>query len=411
MTTAQISNSNIVGLVATLFVRLLVGPLCDKFGPRYVMAGILIAGAIPTAAVPGVTSVGGLYAIRFFVGILGGTFVPTVVWTTQFFDKSIVGRANALAGGWGNAGGGITFFVMPAVVKSLMEHQGYDNHHAWRLAFPACPLAILLGMAVMLLLFGHDTPTGPWRTRHLHAVGKIVDAEALDRQFSGEKGMDVGSSSQRSTGSTSPKAEKIGAVDPQTDMAVGTVDTVVDETPVDPKLVQVFKVMMHPQTICLAMSYVCSFGSELAIEGVLSAIYIQSAKLHDKQTWGQELAGQWAAMFGLLNIVTRPLGGNLLCLDWVCAKHEGPLSDWSHGWSCYLLEAANGAVFSLVPHVFPKNNGIVSGFVGAAGNSGGIFFGLAFRFNGTDYHKALWIIGVVILAIQAAVFWVPMPKH
>lgn len=89
-------------------VRLVTGPLCDRYGPRYVFAGLLLCGAVPTALATTVKNPMGLIAIRFFVGILGGTFVPCQVWCTGFFDKNVVGTANALAGGWGNAGGGIT---------------------------------------------------------------------------------------------------------------------------------------------------------------------------------------------------------------------------------------------------------------------------------------------------------------
>ena len=49
----------------------------------------------------------GLYVSRFFIGILGGSFVPCQVWTTGFFDKNVVGTANSLTGGLGNMGGGI----------------------------------------------------------------------------------------------------------------------------------------------------------------------------------------------------------------------------------------------------------------------------------------------------------------
>lgn len=86
----------------------MAGPLCDRFGPRYVFAGILLSGAIPTAMAGLATNASGLIAIRFFVGILGGSFVPCQVWCTGFFDKNVVGTANSFAGGWGNAGGGIT---------------------------------------------------------------------------------------------------------------------------------------------------------------------------------------------------------------------------------------------------------------------------------------------------------------
>ena len=82
--------------------------MCDQIGPRLTFVTLLLLGAIPTALAGTATDVTGLYLIRFFVGILGGTFVPCQVWTTGFFDENVVGTANALVGGWGNAGGGIT---------------------------------------------------------------------------------------------------------------------------------------------------------------------------------------------------------------------------------------------------------------------------------------------------------------
>lgn len=127
MSEVEIANSNIVALLATygtafsparirrersdssrFLVRFIAGPLCDRFGPRLVFVGLLLAGSIPTALAGLVTNPNGLMALRFFVGILGGTFVPCQVWVTGFFDKKIVGTANSLAAGWGNAGGGIT---------------------------------------------------------------------------------------------------------------------------------------------------------------------------------------------------------------------------------------------------------------------------------------------------------------
>jgi NNP family nitrate/nitrite transporter-like MFS transporter len=104
----EVANSNILSLTATLLVRLVSGPLCDRFGPKVVFAGCLLAGAIPTALAGTVHSATGLMVLRFFIGILGASFVPCQVWSTAFFDKNVVGTANALTGGFGNSGGGIT---------------------------------------------------------------------------------------------------------------------------------------------------------------------------------------------------------------------------------------------------------------------------------------------------------------
>ena len=68
----EIANSNIIALVATLLVRLVSGPSCDRFGPRYTFVGCLLVGAIPTFLAGTAYTVSELYALRFFIGILGG---------------------------------------------------------------------------------------------------------------------------------------------------------------------------------------------------------------------------------------------------------------------------------------------------------------------------------------------------
>jgi MFS transporter, NNP family, nitrate/nitrite transporter len=104
----EIANANIVGLTATLIVRAVAGPLCDRFGARYVFAGCLLVGALPTILTFTVKNATDVIVLRFFVGILGGSFVPCQVWTTGFFDKNIIGTANSFTGGFGNTGGGVT---------------------------------------------------------------------------------------------------------------------------------------------------------------------------------------------------------------------------------------------------------------------------------------------------------------
>lgn len=150
-----------MSLVATLFVRFIAGPLCDLYGPRKVFGGLILLGAIPIGLAPLVKSANGLYVIRLFIGILGGAFVPCQVWCTGWFDKNVVGTANALAGGWGNAGGGITYFIMPAVYDSLVHHFGHSASEAWRITF-VVPLICLIFCGVSLLALCEDTPTGNW---------------------------------------------------------------------------------------------------------------------------------------------------------------------------------------------------------------------------------------------------------
>ena len=98
-------------------------------------------------------------------GILGATFVPCQAWTTTFYDTTIVGRANALVAGWGNAGGGFTFIIMVALYDRLRD-DGLSPHKAWRAAFAIVPLPILFTVALATLIFGTDHPNGKWSDRH-----------------------------------------------------------------------------------------------------------------------------------------------------------------------------------------------------------------------------------------------------
>lgn len=173
----EVANSNIIALTATLIVRLVAGPCCDHFGPRLTFAGCLLAGAVPTFLAGTVSNASGLYALRFFIGILGGSFVPCQVWTTGFFDKNVVGTANALAGGLGNLGGGITYFVMPAVYKALVN-DGLPSHKAWRVSF-VVPGILIVFVAICLVLLCDDTPTGKWNERHAAAEESLRRHDVL----------------------------------------------------------------------------------------------------------------------------------------------------------------------------------------------------------------------------------------
>ncbi|KAF2267670.1 nitrate transporter CrnA [Lojkania enalia] len=429
----QVANSNIIALTATLIVRLIAGTCCDNFGPRWTFSGCLLAGAIPTFLAGAVYNASGLYALRFFIGILGGSFVPCQVWTTGFFDKNIVGTANALTGGLGNLGGGITYFVMPAIYNSLVRN-GLSTSRAWRVSF-IVPGVLIVFVATCLLLLCPDTPTGKWSERS-------ADAEASLRRHSATRIANV----PGQIADSPPVVEKPDISDIEekphdwkdnghqaTDQKI--MDTARGEVVQNPSFKEVMHVMISPQAIVTAACYFCTFGAELAINSILGNYYTKNFP-----NLGLQETGNWAAMFGLLNGVTRPLGGFISDLAYrhthsVWAKkvvlHSygiltgvfliiiGALDSRSQPTMfgliaslAFFLEGGNGADFGLVPHVHPYANGVVSGFTGASGNFGGIIFAIIFRYNGKDYGKAFWIIGVMTIGINLIVSWIrPIPKE
>ncbi|KKA17671.1 Nitrate transporter CrnA [Rasamsonia emersonii CBS 393.64] len=410
-----------------------LAPLCDRFGPRLVFIGVLLCGAIPTAMAGLVTNPGGLIALRFFVGILGASFVPCQVWTTGFFDKNVVGTANALAAGWGNAGGGITYFVMPAVYDSLVQARGLSPHQAWRVAY-IVPFVIITAIALGMLSTCDDTPTGRWSERHLWG-DETPSSRGTSSVIHGNM----------STGSAAPPKN----VEKKTDEEPSDVEAldnrpgqVLDqEMVIAPTLTEATHVIFSLATWSIAATYACTFGAELALDSVLGSYYGQNFPY-----LGQTESGRWAAMFGLLNVVFRPLGGYisdviyrhtqsvwakktwltflgivtgafLLAIGLDDPTSEATMFGLSAGMA-FFLEAANGANFSVVPHVHPFANGrssspssIVSGVVGACGNLGGIIFAIIFRYNGVHYGRSIWIMGVICLGVFAAQSWIrPIPK-
>ncbi|TVY35970.1 Nitrate transporter [Lachnellula subtilissima] len=446
LTQNEIANSNIIALTATLLVRLVAGPMCDRFGPRNTFAVTLIVGAIPSALAGTISGPGGLYAIRFFIGILGGSFVPCQVWSTGFFDKNIVGTSNALTAGWGNAGGGITYFVMPAIYDSLKKDQHLTSHVAWRVSF-IVPFIIITFTAIAMVLLCPDTPTGKWSERHLavqqnlqaHGIRaeKVVDVPGTitDHKTTATNTLGGLSDEKRLEEEAGMARAKHGSFDHEATMSEqDMLSAARGEVVVKPSFQEAMSVIFTPQTLVMAACYFCSFGAELSINSILGAYYLKNfPKL------GQTGTGRWAAMFGLLNVVCRPFGGIVSDIAYkktgnVWAKKIlvhlfalvtgafliaiGLVNSHSHSTMfglvagmAFFLEAGNGANFSLVPHVHPFANGIISGVTGAMGNFGGIIFAIIFRYLGKDYGKAFWIIGVVTIGVNLAICWIkPIPK-
>ena len=428
---------------SSLIVRWVAGPACDRFGPRNVFAFCLFAGSIPTALAGAVTNVKGLLALRFFIGILGGSFVPCQVWSTGFFDKNVVGTSNAFTAGFGNAGGGVTYFLMPAIFDSLVGERHLTPHVAWRVAF-VVPFIVITVSALGLLLLCPETPTGKWSERHL-AVQKNLNEHGVEARIVDVPG-ELSTDRKGSGGTDSPSGDKkIGfeatgkrgsVADNEANIGEQQMlDTARGEVVQKPSFKEALPVILSPQTLVTCGAYFCSFGAELSINSILGNYY---AKNFPKL--GQTGSGRWAAMFGLLNVVFRPMGG--LIAD-ALYKHTGVWGKkvWLHvlgvitgvfqiaigvsdpkvkstmmglvAGMAFFLEASNGANFALVPHVHPHANGIVSGLTGGSGNLGGIIFACIFRSldGGTGFAKTIWIIGIMTIAINLALCWIkPIPK-
>ena len=375
----DIANSNILSLVATLLVRLTAGTACDRYGARWTFATILLLGAIPTALAGAVTTPAGLIVLRFFVGILGGSFIPCQVWTTGFFDKSVVGTASSLTAGLGNAGSGVTYFLMPAIFESLVNRQHLSDHVAWRVTF-VVPFILIVATAVMMIATCPDTPTGSWSSR-ARDVQRHMDMR--DTFFSNKadrkKGNALSIDSQNDTvklNSKRDQSQSSEAQTPEDDLLTAASWELVEK----PTARNSAKAVSQLPTLTLAVAYFCTFGIELSINSVLGAYYD-----HQFPSLGQTGSGKYAAIFGVLNAVFRPVGGILsdtiyrftgslwgkktlmhllnifagvfmIIIGSKNLNSESQMIGLMTGLA-FFVESANGSCFALVPHVQPTSNG------------------------------------------------------
>jgi NNP family nitrate/nitrite transporter-like MFS transporter len=165
----------------------------------------------------------------------------------------------------------------------------------------------------------------------------------------------------------------------------------------------------------LFVQYACCLGVELTMNNTTSMYFIQKYDLNT------ETAGAIASLFGLMNLVSRGLGGyasdkanhrvgmrgRIMVQMFLLVVEAAMIVAFAFAealWLAILLlvvfslfvQAAEGSTFGIVPYVNPRAAGSVSGIVGAGGNLGGVAFG--FIFLRMSYFGGFIVMSIVVLA-------------
>ena len=117
----------------------------------------MILVSFPCFAMTMVTNYAEFVACRCAIGFSLAAFVSTQYWTSAMFTPRIVGGANAVTGGWGNLGGGVTQ-VVTIIMFGYFSTYGPFNR-SWRQCYFAPGLLHLL-CGSLILFFGQDLPDG-----------------------------------------------------------------------------------------------------------------------------------------------------------------------------------------------------------------------------------------------------------
>lgn len=277
-------------------------------------------------------------------------------WTSRMFAKEVVGTANALVGGWGNLGGGVTQLVVGAGLFPLFKiFFNGDASKAWRyVSIVPALLAIITGF--MIYKVGDDCPKGNYA--ELKRNGAMAERSATSFFRQG---------------------------------------------------------CCNINTWILFVQYACCFGTELTMNNAAPLYFKDQFNLNTETAaavtsifgalnlFARGLGGYYSdkanAHYGLRGRLWVQTG---------CLVAEGALVLYFAQTTTLtsaivvmfffslFVQASEGSTYGIVPYVDPPTTGAIAGIVGAGGNTGAVLFSIGFR--QLDDKNAFAVMGFSTLA-------------
>lgn len=353
LTKAQKGNIAIAAVSATIIARLIVGRLCDKFGPRKTYTILLVLCSLPVMLIGLSNSYTSFLLFRLAIGVIGASFVLTQFHTSVMFAPNIKGTANAVAGGWGNTGGGATQIIMPLIAAGLVAVGWVSKEDSWRYAM-IVPGVLLLVMATLYWKYTKDTPAGNFDEIEVSATGKKENTFLLAAK--------------------------------------------------------------DYRTWVLTMAYAACFGVEITVDNFAASFFHDEYKatliiaglLASIFGWLNVFAralggivsdkvGKRFGFNGKVNLLTILLLLEGIGLMLFAKSGNVTMAIVMMFFFGLCLKMANGATYSIVPFINPKAVGSVAGIVGAGGNIGAMLIG--FLFKSMSYSEAFFYLGTGVLGI------------
>ena len=359
LTKSQVGWTIIASVSVTVFARFFIGWLTDRIGPRLAYTWLLVLGSIPVAGIGLANSFETFLLFRLAIGFIGASFVITQYHTSVMFAPNVVGAANATSAGWGNLGGGVTQLAMPLIFTGFVVGFNFTDAAAWRASMVAVGVVTFL-IGIAYYFMTQDAPDGNYKD--LRARGMM----------------------------------------PSKDKVTGAY----------------FKAMQDYRVWLMFVIYGACFGIELTVNNVAALYFFDYFEGITLVT-----AGLIAALFGLMNIFARTLGGifgdNFASLwglrgrtTWlfIALLGEGLALMLFSQMPILILaiptliifslftQMSEGATYSVVPFVNKKALGAIAGVVGAGGNAGAVAAGFLFK-GEMPWDQVFLIIGMVVTGV------------
>lgn len=363
LTQAQIGNTVIASVAATILARLAIGWLCDRYGPRLTYTWLLVLCSLPVMLIGLAQDYTTFLLFRLAIGVIGASFVITQFHTSVMFAPNVVGTANATTAGWGNLGGGVTQIVMPLIFGALVA-LGLQSFVAWRLAMVVPGAALLLaGLAYYRLTT--DTPDG--NLAELRARGTLAGACKSQGAFRAALR--------------------------------------------DPRVYALFFIYAACFGVELTINNIAAlyfydyFGLSLAVAGTVASLFglmnlfarTLGGVFSDRIVRRYGLRGRVGFLFAVL--LLEGIALIVFAQATVLAGAIVLLIVFS-----LFVQMSEGATYAIVPFINKRALGAVAGIVGAGGNFGAMMFGFLFKTEAISWPTALLIMGGLVTACSFLAF-------
>ncbi|NDI33478.1 nitrate/nitrite transporter [Chengkuizengella sediminis] len=181
------------------------------------------------------------------------------------------------------------------------------------------------------------------------------------------------------------------------------------------KVSEYMQVIKHKHTWLYSFFYSLSFGGFVGLTGYLTLFFYDQYGV-SKVTAGdfvtlcvfagsfiRPIGGYFADRYGGLRLLVFLFSGAMITLLIVGMLPSVYVALAMLFLTLLFLGAANGALFQVIPVQFPKEVGLLTGFVGAAGGLGGFFLpnilGTFKELTGTYTYGFWWVSGTILVAI------------
>lgn len=146
LTDSQIGWLMGIPVLSGSLIRLPVGILTDKYGGKWVYAGVMALSAVPMYLTSYATTYAHLFWASLGFGLAGTSFAVGIAYTSIWFHREHQGTALGIFGA-GNAGAALTSMGGPFLLRWLTN--GGQDVEAWR----QMPRIYAAGLVVMTVLF------------------------------------------------------------------------------------------------------------------------------------------------------------------------------------------------------------------------------------------------------------------